>query len=481
MKKSIQKIFIILIVLMLVYGLSACRPTPQTEAVIQKGMGKLEEGITQTAPLEGVEEQIEVLEEEWKYQKEYDSGNSITVDPMIDYKGITGIPVIMVKEDPFEPGEQIKRIVDAFYPNAEVYDKVFTKADIEEQILQYQQIVYQIENGFIKDEDAPVGIIDPLDWPLVETMTNKELAERNIEVLNEWHKTAPDELDKTEYQLRDDNMGNSFQCNLVAIKDGHEVFFNFVNWEGLYSGSSFFMDDTDYVSICDEETDMSHTYVAPSLLAEDEEYVKQKEMVDRIVKNMGIDHMEVNSVSKTELGYRFYYSRTANDYQETYTGYFVSSVVYQTDDDGKQYRELWSSEHLDIETQNGKVVKAFWKNPSEVVNVENDNVKIMEWEQIQEIFISRMGYVLSPDVISNKDFQNSALYRDHAGIFINRVELGLTKLIVKDTKEDYRLVPTWSFMGHQVYEGEPSSTDSGTCFLTINAIDGSIVNRASMY
>lgn len=43
MKKSIQKIFVTLLVLMLVYGLSACQPTPQTEVVIQKGTGELEE------------------------------------------------------------------------------------------------------------------------------------------------------------------------------------------------------------------------------------------------------------------------------------------------------------------------------------------------------------------------------------------------------------------------------------------------------
>ena len=66
-------------------------------------------------------------------------------------------------------------------------------------------------------------------------------------------------------------------------------------------------------------------------------------------------------------------------------------------------------------------------------------------------------------------------------IHINRIELGLTKLLMPNS-ESYKLIPTWSFLGYD--EGFSSqATDVGAeiCFVTINALDGSIVDRGNMY
>ena len=59
--------------------------------------------------------------------------------------------------------------------------------------------------------------------------------------------------------------------------------------------------------------------------------------------------------------------------------------------------------------------------------------------------------------------------------------MGLTKLLMPNS-ESYKLIPTWSFLG---YDGAvPSQADdagAAICFVTINALDGSIVDRGNMY
>lgn len=66
-------------------------------------------------------------------------------------------------------------------------------------------------------------------------------------------------------------------------------------------------------------------------------------------------------------------------------------------------------------------------------------------------------------------------------IHINRIELGLTKLLMPNSKS-YKLIPTWSFLGYD--EAATSRADdagAAICFITINALDGSIVDRGNMY
>lgn len=408
------------------------------------------------------------MEEEWKFEKDYDSGLSLKVDATI-IRNATGLPVVSIQEKPFESGQQLENIVKVFFPDSVVSQKgIFTKSELEEQIIFYKQVLHDLENGLV-GENVWYGIIGIVDENKLDSMSNEDVVRHNIKVLEEQYETAPESLDETDYILRD--VGGSFQSNLLIEENGHRVYINFVNWGGQYSGSEFFLDDANYIGDASGESTSHYNYVPPTMLSGDEKFIKEKELIDQYVHDMGIDYMTLSSVSKGELGYSFYYTRWLNGFHEVYTNNFISEIVEQTDGHDV-FIDLWRPEYLYIETQNGKVVKAKWKNPAEITNIDNENVMIKPWEEIQGIFLKQMDYMLSA---------NMTALNANKGININRIELGLTKVIVKDSMGEYKLIPTWCFMGNEITEDENEAISSETCFLTINAIDGSIVNRGAMY
>ena len=79
-------------------------------------------------------------------------------------------------------------------------------------------------------------------------------------------------------------------------------------------------------------------------------------------------------------------------------------------------------------------------------------------------------------------------------IVIDNVELGLMRIIQSNSSE-YLLVPVWNFFGYIVYEYKENSDSSYVLddenkvmfdgyrhsYLTINAIDGSIIDRSIGY
>ena len=68
---------------------------------------------------------------------------------------------------------------------------------------------------------------------------------------------------------------------------------------------------------------------------------------------------------------------------------------------------------------------------------------------------------------------------------ITRVQLGLMRITEKDSTDTALLIPVWDFFGTytmNVGEGDSSvNHDTNTSRLTINAIDGSIIDRSLGY
>jgi hypothetical protein len=69
---------------------------------------------------------------------------------------------------------------------------------------------------------------------------------------------------------------------------------------------------------------------------------------------------------------------------------------------------------------------------------------------------------------------------------INRVTLSLHRIIEQDSNESGLLVPAWNFYGKQTIDpmdGSPTGAFDklGESFLTINAIDGSVIDTFKGY
>ena len=96
-----------------------------------------------------------------------------------------------------------------------------------------------------------------------------------------------------------------------------------------------------------------------------------------------------------------------------------------------------------------------------------------------------MDFLMSPTPIKSDDPSTATFFIEKTNVHINRVELGLTKLLMKDSQDDYKLIPTWSFLGYQTSASRPAqeglNIGGEVCYLTINAIDGTVIDRGLMY
>ena len=167
----------------------------------------------------------------------------------------------------------------------------------------------------------------------------------------------------------------------------------------------------------------------------------------------------------------YYFVREVNGFPETYVKTYFGTQALGAD--GYPVMNLWTQEYVEAVVQAGKLVSLKWQNPSEIVQIDNENAKLLPWDTIEQRCKEQLDRMLTPATYSPSG--------EPTAIHINRIELGLTKLLMPNSKS-YKLIPTWSFLGYD--EAATSRADdagAAICFVTINALDGSIVDRGNMY
>ena len=246
-------------------------------------------------------------------------------------------------------------------------------------------------------------------------------------------------------------------------ENGDIATIDFVNWE---VGSNFYMSLSEYDQSVPQFT---ATYQLPQAL--DENRTQELTMVQQRLESIGIDYMTPASANLGESCNAYYFVREVNGFPETYVKTYFGTQALGAD--GYPVMNLWTQEYVEAVVQAGKLVSLKWQNPSEIVQIDNENAKLLPWDTIEQRCKEQLDRMLTPATYSPSG--------EPTAIHINRIELGLTKLLMPNS-ESYKLIPTWSFLGYD--EGFSSqATDVGAeiCFVTINALDGSIVDRGNMY
>ncbi len=123
----------------------------------------------------------------------------------------------------------------------------------------------------------------------------------------------------------------------------------------------------------------------------------------------------------------------------------------------------------------------------EVGEVLNSYIEILEFTAIQDIVREQIR--INTDLMEiNSDIIQKRIH-------IDKIVLGLTKVMQKDSNGKFILIPTWSFFGYEVNKysrqqpggyildenNEYKYYAVGRSFLTINAIDGSVIDPALGY
>ena len=143
--------------------------------------------------------------------------------------------------------------------------------------------------------------------------------------------------------------------------------------------------------------------------------------------------------------------------------------------------ESWSYERITLFVTDDGVAEIYVEEQYDIGETLVDNCKLMKFDTVMDIFKKMMPVQYSVSAMGGSLIE--------AEWEINSIEFGYTRVL--DENSDYTglLVPTWSFYGREniIYESEEAETGeyafSANMYpiLTINAIDGSIIDTAKGY
>ena len=155
-----------------------------------------------------------------------------------------------------------------------------------------------------------------------------------------------------------------------------------------------------------------------------------------------------------------------------------------------QYADRLPYEGAQIVVGDQGVISFSLLQPMKLLNIENENVSLKPFSDIEEIFKKQITIKGAWNSSSGQD--NNVISRR---IVIEEARLGLMRTVRRNRPDEYLLLPVWDFYGYevnkcaeQIYQGpklddnnEYTVRDFGRSYLTINAIDGSVIDRGVGY
>jgi hypothetical protein len=517
---------ILLAALMALAALSGCRQTPEKPLVIGKNTEKMLKMAMVSQDTQGsLAETLGVTSGRYETYLEDKSGNiRVTVDADVVLPAAGGIPIIRVAAKPFSQ-DTADNLIDLLFEDGALYTpeslSELTKTDIVKLLTQFKQKKAELEaQGMLSEQsDSSAGEVNisknngsENNEDISINLNQLDQLNNTIELYEQKLKTAPDDKTYTEVsgtletqdisgmseEKQKEYQGKLFETAHVGQlnRDGGMRSLFVINNEKSNSYRIQYINRKDYdsttgmyyaeeqwkQSVHDAGQSEADAMAYPSM-KEDE----AKELADQFLTQIGIDYMDCTDVEKVIGGssseyaggirtgnllkaYRLQYVRKVSGVPVTYT-----SVESSWDDTDSGNVWIWDYERMTLIIDDGGIVEMIWSGPYELTGSVTDTAKMLTFPEIRDIF-EKMIIV------------NTANYSEY-GMDLNVIEarLGLARITEQNNLKSGLLIPVWDFFGTAAYhygDGESelyTESASGKSYLTINAIDGSIVNRSAGY
>ncbi len=485
--------------------LAGCQETPEDSFVKQKGAANVKEyesAEVTDSPLR----EILGAPEHYKSQKNYQNG-ALVIDTDADVILPNAKSINTYNVSAKEPNQQIiDTVTNAFFEGGKFYSSYsynqMTKADYQEEITILKK--YKAE-----------GNLDPYQMGKDEETGEPYF---NIDEIIAWDEeqlqSAPDEITKeevkpsfglehledvkgdgsekeyvkdedefwgvaeTEEGIFDYHISNALAPDLVFkierkrddVKDKRE----FAQWmEGEY-GIKYEESKESGISLekAKEYADISY---------EDAEKLA-KEKVEKLGWDMEIygwdyalfyhGEQGVQNNNVLDGGYLFHFTKMLDEVPVTYTSSYGGGL-----EDMDSTLVPWSYERCEVIVGDDGIQKVELYSPYDIRQIQTENVRLMSFDEITKIYEQMME-------VSNADVSEMEKKRTY---HIKKISLGLTRIYDPNTDNDTGLlVPAWDFFGgFDVEDEEYSFTNSGEystrSYMTINAIDGTVIDRELGY
>ena len=275
-------------------------------------------------------------------------------------------------------------------------------------------------------------------------------------------------------------------------------------WSGLAAGSLATM----YYYVFDS-TEAGRWKCIPSLLIEDENAVpaeaygqlaytpaEARAMAEELLKETGMEvhrmylecdydafnpELETRTVETANYGYTLECLRMVDGVP------CAADSGVSTGERPDRYAPQWPYETMSIFITNDGIQCVIWSSPIEVTDTVVEQAKLLPFEDVMDIFKKMTPIIYTPNT-QNEAGQFMDNLIEQYGITVEEIRLELRRVREQNSVTDGLLIPVWSFYGNQWQtkkdgsEPEITGTEgSQTCLLTINAVDGSIIDLAKGY
>jgi hypothetical protein len=169
------------------------------------------------------------------------------------------------------------------------------------------------------------------------------------------------------------------------------------------------------------------------------------------------------------------YARSVNGVLVTHTAWDCMKVEQDNQS------APWAYEDMTFAIDDSGVAYFDWESPYNVTGTVTDNSNILSFQDATNIFNTMALVVNAWDGLADGSPNLKSV-----DIKIDHIQFGLTRVTEQNKRDSGLLVPCWDFFGTMTYNsvvnGKAQTMDDGPIpILTINAIDGSIINRSLGY
>lgn len=492
-KKVAMISFVLAIVMVLACFTTACQPTPEELIVQNKADAELKEAIEQT--VSPATEDFQNNESVDHITEKYTNDSNtvmVNIDADVATPKISQIPVASVEKITV-PADQVEQIVKAFYGDTQLYDVVSTKEDIQETILR-MQLMLTDDEALLHSSVADVSGSTDLD--LLKSMVNEK-----IKKLQESLQDAPDNRPKINGYDAVLSQGGLYAC--VDIGEGQSGYLEANVSDSFGQNINLYAFGGDYSEFY---RTLEYQLSTPIDIGFDNaEFQNAKKMAGKMIADMGIDgvtlgeaYLSADNCRGDEIFsdrefYVFCFERTVGEGAVDFN--FVSTMNNTNQYDTETYDNVYPYETIQIWVEGDEFRQFTWKAPMNVKKIINDNVALaIDYKKAidlmkQQVFVQFV----------NVDVERAALFSAYK-VDINSIDIELVRIREIDTGS-YLVIPAWVFHGEvnaaitQAYinamkteskeVGQYVSANtfwiSGDNIMTINALDGSVIDIEAGY
>ena len=484
-----KRILSLLLLACLALGLLAgCQATPDTPAVVQKDQEQMLQTAQQGRDNSALLAALEVPE---RFTGDWTGVNGfvhVTADAEIILPNADKIPTGSIGRRDFtqEDADNLMRVL--LQGNTLYKELGLTKQQVLERLEQLQamqrgEIPVDLDGGY----EALPGAIE--GWA-------------------EYARTAPDGDERvpaeTSFVSRSENLEEIKGWTEV---DGKVMHFFIQNCPGFLDHANVYVDgygDLNFssaiaISLIQDELPETLTVEFPL-----EDAIRQG---DALMAELGFEHVVCdeaypvlftrsmpNAVAKGEAddapseeswknlilatGYELQYVRCVNGFPISWTPIRGGAAP-----ENESYSGAWHYEFITLDYTKDGLVYFYWESPHTEPVLQVEDTQLMPFDQIADIF-AKMIMVKNSDVQVANERNGFDTVRNYD---ITKVKLGLMRIKAKGSFDEGLLVPVWDFWGKERWESdsplvqEISGEEPSKIILTINAIDGSMIDRELGY